>query len=164
MYRKLLIPVANAVDSHDAAHAGLRFASDVGAEVVLLHVVPHAPAPFETHPQPDSTTHQLLNDLCAQASHYGTHCTVMTISHPQPWESIVAVARRKNCDLIFIGSHRRQAWGRLIFGSVTARVLAACDIAVLVHAGAAHARKHAIDETSITTTPPSDRLTRQPHA
>jgi nucleotide-binding universal stress UspA family protein len=46
---------------------------------------------------------------------------------------IVRVAQETHCDLIFMGSHGRSGLGQLLLGSVTTRVLATCQIPVLVY-------------------------------
>jgi nucleotide-binding universal stress UspA family protein len=47
-------------------------------------------------------------------------------------EQIAAMARKGKFDLVMMGSHGHGALARLVVGSVTGRVLASCDVPVLI--------------------------------
>jgi nucleotide-binding universal stress UspA family protein len=47
-------------------------------------------------------------------------------------EQIAAVARKGKFDLVMMGSHGHSALARLVMGSVTARVLASCEVPLLI--------------------------------
>jgi nucleotide-binding universal stress UspA family protein len=49
-----------------------------------------------------------------------------------PGEQIAAVARKGKFDLVMMGSHGHSALARLVVGSVTGRVLASCDVPLLI--------------------------------
>lgn len=49
-----------------------------------------------------------------------------------PADVIADVAARRGVDMVVMGSHGRGALGALLLGSVTARVLAACSVPVLI--------------------------------
>jgi nucleotide-binding universal stress UspA family protein len=53
-------------------------------------------------------------------------------SSDHPWESIIEVAKAKQCDLIFMASHGRRGLAGLLMGSETNKVLTHTDIPVLV--------------------------------
>jgi nucleotide-binding universal stress UspA family protein len=57
--------------------------------------------------------------------------TVMT-KPPTTADGIIAAARKKRCDVIFMGSHGRGELATLVLGSVTQKVLARSRIPVLV--------------------------------
>lgn len=50
-----------------------------------------------------------------------------------PCEGIVDAARKKKCDVIFITSHGRRGFSRLMMGSVTQKVLSHPTVPVLVY-------------------------------
>ncbi len=50
-----------------------------------------------------------------------------------PYEGIIAAAKKKKCDCIFIASHGRGELASLLLGSVTQKVLAHSKIPVLVY-------------------------------
>ena len=58
--------------------------------------------------------------------------TVRTVS-ARPFESIIATAKERGCDLIFMASHGRSGVAALILGSETAKVLTHSKIPVLVY-------------------------------
>jgi nucleotide-binding universal stress UspA family protein len=49
---------------------------------------------------------------------------------------IVNTAEHENCDMIFMGSHGRSGWSRLLLGSVASKVLPLAHISVRVHKAA----------------------------
>ena len=49
-----------------------------------------------------------------------------------PWEAIVEAARKKKCDLIFMGSHGRTGLAGIVLGSTTMKVLTHTKVPVLV--------------------------------
>jgi nucleotide-binding universal stress UspA family protein len=50
-----------------------------------------------------------------------------------PYEGIIAAAKRRKCDVIFMASHGRRGISRLIMGSVTQKVLSHSKIPVVVY-------------------------------
>ncbi len=49
------------------------------------------------------------------------------------YDGIIAAARRKKCDVIFMASHGRSGLAKLVMGSVTQKVLAQSKIPVVVY-------------------------------
>ena len=50
-----------------------------------------------------------------------------------PYEGIVEAARKRKCDLVWIGSHGRSGLARLMLGSVAMKVVAHAGVPVLVY-------------------------------
>ena len=50
-----------------------------------------------------------------------------------PYEGIIAAAKKRKCDVIFMASHGRRGLSKLIMGSVTQKVLAHSRIPVVVY-------------------------------
>ena len=63
----------------------------------------------------------------------GVRCTPVAMIDYAPADAIVATARERHCDLIFMGSHGRSGWNQLLLGSVTNKVLSHTAKPVLVH-------------------------------
>ena len=57
----------------------------------------------------------------------------LSIDDVAPWEAIVEAAKKKKCDLIFMGSHGRTEISGLLIGSQAAKVPSHSTIPVLVH-------------------------------
>jgi nucleotide-binding universal stress UspA family protein len=56
---------------------------------------------------------------------------IYKVSHA-PWEAITEAAKKKKCDLIFMGSHGRSGLAGVLLGSQTTKVLTHSKIPVLV--------------------------------
>jgi nucleotide-binding universal stress UspA family protein len=70
--------------------------------------------------------------LARAAERAGVRCqTVVEVARPD--KGIVAMARKRKCDAIFIASHGLRGIKRLLLGSVTSRVLANAEIPVIVY-------------------------------
>ena len=146
MYKKILIPTDGSALSNAAAHAGVTFARQLGAEVVGIHVAPEYQYPIyaEVIP-PDYPTLEghnaemrkageiYLGEIEKAATAAGVKFSGKTVISDRTAQEIVAAVDEQHCDLIFIGSHGRSGWQRLLLGSVTSKVLATSQIPVLVY-------------------------------
>jgi nucleotide-binding universal stress UspA family protein len=146
MYKHILIPSDGSEISAAAALAGIAFAKDAGADVVLFHAappyqypvyadaVPFAyPTPSEHRASARAYGERLLDALGKVALAAGVGSSADLQFGPAPAKAIVNAARKHGCDLIFIGSHGRGGVGSLLLGSVTTKVLATCRTPLLVH-------------------------------
>lgn len=146
MYKKILIPTDGSAFSATAAHAGVAFAQQVGAEVTGIHVAPEYQYPIyaEVIP-PDYLTQEAhnaemqrigkvyLDEIEKAAASAGVRFSGTTVISDRPAQEIAAAAEKQKCDLVFMGSHGRSGWQRLLLGSVTSKVLALSHIPVLVY-------------------------------
>lgn len=146
MYRKILITTDGSAVSGMTACAGVKFAQQMGAEVLALFVAPEYQYPIYVEIIPPSYPSeeeyraamqragrdhvQSILDSCQKK---GLACESMTAFAESTALKIVEVAENHGCDLIFIGSHGRSGWGQLLLGSVTNKVLSHSKIPVLVH-------------------------------
>ena len=146
MYRKILITTDGSTVSQHTACAGVKFAQQMGAEVLALFVAPAYQFPVyveiipPSYPSEEEYVAQMqrmgedymgrIMRSCAQAnlSH-----SCMTAFSDATALKIVDVAEQQGCDLIFMGSHGRSGWGQLLLGSVTNKVLSHTTKPVLVH-------------------------------
>jgi nucleotide-binding universal stress UspA family protein len=146
MYRKILITTDGSTVSQHTACAGVKFAQQMGAEVLALFVAPEYQYPVyveiipPSYPSEEEYIEQMkrtgedymgrIMRSCAQA---GLAHSCMTAFSDATALKIVDVAEQQGCDLIFMGSHGRSGWGQLLLGSVTNKVLSHTTKPVLVH-------------------------------
>jgi nucleotide-binding universal stress UspA family protein len=145
MIRKLLV----ATDGSDAATTAVRgaiaLAGAIGGSLVVLHVYPefHGGA-FGTADnarrmladahgeQARAAAAAILDAASAEARSAGVSCATVALESDRPWQAIVAVARRRQCDAVCMGSHGRRGLAAVVLGSETARVLTHCTLPVLI--------------------------------
>ena len=152
MYKKILIPTDGSEISIDAAHAGVAFAKTLGAEIAGLHVAPEYQFPLSAEVIPSNYPTQedhnkemyragaiYLGEIEKEAAAAGVTFSGKTVISGQTAQEIAAAAEQQHCDLIFMGSHGRSGWQRLLLGSVTSRVLTISHIPVLVYRSKAKA-------------------------
>jgi nucleotide-binding universal stress UspA family protein len=146
MYRKILITTDGSAVSKSTACAGIQFARQLGAEVLVLFVAPEYQYPVYVEIIPPSypieeeylatmrrTGLENTRPMIEAAAAAGlTHAALTEFSNSAAM-MIVDVAEREHCDLIFMGSHGRSGWGQLLLGSVTNKVLSHTQKPVLVH-------------------------------
>jgi nucleotide-binding universal stress UspA family protein len=146
MYRKILITTDGSAVSSKTACAGVQFAEQLGAEVLVLFVAPEYQYPIYVEIIPPSYPSEAdyraameragkehTMDVADSCSRRGVRCEAITVFHESAALKIVDVAQQHGCDLIFMGSHGRSGWGQLLLGSVTNKVLQHSRIPVLVH-------------------------------
>lgn len=146
MYQKILIPTDGSPISTAAAHAGVAFARKIGAEVVGIFVaaeyqypiyVEIIPPNFPTEEEHKESMRKAgeiyLGEIRKVAGDAGLKFSGMTVFSDATAQEIVAAAEQNGCDLIFMGSHGRSGWRKLLLGSVTSKVLSICKTPVLVH-------------------------------
>jgi nucleotide-binding universal stress UspA family protein len=146
VYKKILIPNDGSPLSNAAAQAGIAFAREAGAEVVGLFVAPDYLYPIYMDVMPSASPTQQEHEAAMRkagemylaetkkaAVEAGIKYSDVTWISDATADKIVATAKDRQCDLIFMGSHGRSGWRQLLLGSVTSKVLATCDVPVLVY-------------------------------
>jgi nucleotide-binding universal stress UspA family protein len=146
MYQKILIPTDGSPMSTAAAYAGVALARQLAAGIVGIFVAPEfqypiyldiVPANYPTEVEFKVSMRKAGEDYLAEiqkaAADAGLKFTGTVVFSDATAKQIVATAEEKHCDLIFMGSHGRSGWGQVLLGSVTSKVLATCQIPVLVY-------------------------------
>jgi nucleotide-binding universal stress UspA family protein len=146
LYNRILIPTDGSAISNTAARAGVDFAQAVNAEIVGLFVAPEPgypnfaptiPLDYPTEEEYKASVRTAgvayLKDVRDAAAAAGLKFTGITLFSDATAREIVRVAANNDCDLIFMGSHGRSGVERLLLGSVTSKVLAICNVPVLVY-------------------------------
>jgi len=147
MYKHILIPTDGSKLSRAAAEAGVRLAKVLGARVtgffaappatpiVFKGIVPVGYQPPEEHEQSiRKAADAYLGHIQKAARAAAVPCEVMSATSDYPADAIVAAAKKRHCDLIFIASHGRRGVRRESrLGSETEKVLSSAPMPVLVH-------------------------------
>ena len=146
MYQKILITTDGSSVSQHTACAGVKFARQMGAEVLALFVAPDYQYPVyveivpPAYPSEEEYVQQMLRlsqeymgSIMRAAEGCGLKHACMTAFSDAAALKIVDEAEQQHCDLIFMGSHGRSGWGQLLLGSVTNKVLSHTTRPVLVH-------------------------------
>lgn len=146
MYQKILITTDGSSVSQHTACAGVKFARQMGAEVLALFVAPEYQYPVyveivpPAYPSEEEYVQQMkrlgeeyMGSILRAAEGCGLKHACMTAFSDAAALKIVDVAEQQHCDLIFMGSHGRSGWGQLLLGSVTNKVLSHTTKPVLVH-------------------------------
>jgi nucleotide-binding universal stress UspA family protein len=72
----------------------------------------------------------VIEKACAAA---GVPCESVHETNEFPAEAIIALAKKRKCDLIAMGSHGRRGLVRVVLGSTAQKVLSQSKIPVLVY-------------------------------
>ncbi len=145
MFKHLLIPTDGSELSEHATRAGLAFAKALGARVTGFCAIEQSKwselgyLPFDTlspgqrKEQEQQWVKHNLDAFGALAKEAGVPCEVTSQSSHSAYEGILAAAKEKGCDLIFMASHGRRGVEGLLLGSQTMKVLTHSSIPVLVY-------------------------------
>lgn len=144
MFHNILVPTDGSPLSQRAVKAAIDFAAATGATVVGLSVAQLYP--FMLMPEAGSmvdlsvyeevqeqSAQQHIHQLKELAEAAQVRCEVLTSRGIHPYEEIIATAKARECDLIWMASHGRKGLDKLLLGSETQRVLAHSSIPVLVY-------------------------------
>jgi len=146
MYKHILLPTDGSKLSNQAAQAGVLLAAALGARVTGFFAAP-PPTPvlykgLLSGYAPMEEQEEMVRKAAAAhlgviekaASRAGVACELMTVTNDYAADAIVAAARKRRCDLIFMASHGRRGVRReSLLGSETQKVLSQSPIPVLVH-------------------------------
>jgi len=145
MYKKILIPTDGSPIARKAVKQGVAFAKTVGAKVVgffspqdyrgLMYAEYVSPAFIpqeEFEEQARKAAQKRLAFVEKSAAAAGVPYESFYLPSVAPWEAIIEAAKRKKCDLIFMGSHGRSGLAAVVLGSQTVKVLTHSKVPVLV--------------------------------
>ena len=146
MYKHILVPTDGSPLSRAAAMAAVKLARAVGARITGLFAAPAAtplayrgllPVGLRT-PQKNAeliekAAGRYLEVIESVARAAGVRCESIHVTSDFPADTILKVAAKRKCDLIYMASHGRRGIARVLIGSETQKVLAGAKISVLVH-------------------------------
>ncbi len=144
MYKRILVPTDGSPESRRAANRAIALAKSMGASVSVYYAIPLVsaalfadgmPIPAEAietiEAESRKTGERYLAKVAQAAQKAGVPVDTL-MSKSTPAEGIVAAARKRKCDAIYIGTHGWGAVKSLLLGSVTQRVLHLAKIPVIV--------------------------------
>ena len=131
--RTIVCPTDFSEPSQEAFKFAVKLASDLGAELVVVHIVFVLPPAYVTL-VPDygrvlqADAEVKLRSLTEQVPQPITVRTI--IGHGDTATGIVSIAEKENADLIVIATHGMTGFRHLVFGSVAEKVvrLAKCPV------------------------------------
>jgi nucleotide-binding universal stress UspA family protein len=146
MFKHILLPTDGSKLSSEAAEAGVRLAKALGARVTGLFAAPPATpiiykamlpvgyaSPEEHQRMIEKAAGSYLGAIEKAARAAGVRCETVTVTSDFPADAILATAKKRRCDLVFMGSHGRRGLRRSsLLGSETQKVLSNGDLPVLV--------------------------------
>jgi nucleotide-binding universal stress UspA family protein len=145
MFKRVLIPTDGSRLARKAIKGGVRLAKKLGARVTGYYALetmrPYLYADgymldlevlksFEARSR--DLGRRYLAEIAKAAKAARVPCDTVMTKPPTTADGIIAAARKKRCDVIFMGSHGRGELATLVLGSVTQKVLARSRIPVLV--------------------------------
>ncbi len=145
MFKHILIPTDGSKLSGRAASAGLQLAAALGARVTAYHAVRELDPVFtegysfdrkviaDLEKRAREVGQRRVEAIAALAKAAGVPCTVLVTKAPALHEGIVAAAKQRKCDAIFMATHGRRGISKLLLGSVTQKVLAHAGVPVVVY-------------------------------
>jgi len=140
-FKKILAPVDFSAPSAEALNVAIEMASRFGAELLLVYVVPEIPTlpdinyAFKEHAyfqQLHEDAKRRLAALASKCSERGVKATSELGTANDPAMEIVRIAEHNGVDLIVIATHGMTGWHKLVFGSVTEKVVRVAHCPVLI--------------------------------
>ena len=145
MFKHFLIPTDGSHVADKAAKAGIALAHRLGAKVTA-YIAIEALQPiyvegyafnqkeldgFEKRAR--EAGQKRVDAIGKLAKAAGVPFTSVVAKALTPYEGIIAAAKKRKCDVIFMASHGRRGFSRLIMGNVTQKVLSHSKIPVVVY-------------------------------
>ena len=152
MIRHILVPTDGSKRSESAIKQAVKLAKALRARITSVHVIPpfhqftyrtqmllsyHVALPEDSETAYNKATAseatKILQVAVRAAQAAGVDCDTIQVKDDQPYKAILAVAKRKGCDLIMMASHGHGGIGAVLLGSETQKVLTHSQIPVLVY-------------------------------
>ena len=146
MFKHILISTDGSPVSNKAAKAGVALASALGAKVTAYYTVEQLqPVYADEGYMMNQKMIEGIEDSARQAGQKrvdaigkmakaaGVPFASVVTKALTPYEGIIAAAKKRKCDAIFMASHGRRGLSKLIMGSVTQKVLTHSRITVVVY-------------------------------
>lgn len=137
---KIFCPTDFSEPSYEALKVADEMAQHFSSELVLLHVVkPIAVNPVHVDPtsfnlpmyekERESASQKAILKVCSEKISDAVNCNTLVVQG-DPAYQIVELAADEKADLIVIATHGLTGWRKVIFGSVTEKVirLAKCPV------------------------------------
>jgi len=146
MFKHILLPTDGSKLAARAVVRGLSLAKSLGAKVTLLSVVPEfrmvadesfavpMGVQFKERYEKEAKVRALkmLTAIRQKAAKSEIQCDITVVASDLPYQQIIAVAKKRKCDLVVMASHGRRGLTGLLLGSETVKVLTHSKVPVLV--------------------------------
>jgi nucleotide-binding universal stress UspA family protein len=137
-FKKILLPVDGSESSKLAKRTAIGLSTTMDAEILLLYVTGAIPTIITGKPREEAVksqqeeADQVLAPYREVLMEHKVNYNEMVVPSFNAGDMICQVARDEGCDIVVMGSRGLGDWKGLMLGSVTHRVLAHCDLPVLV--------------------------------
>jgi nucleotide-binding universal stress UspA family protein len=145
MYRNILVPTDGSKLSLKAATHAIDLAKSLGSRLTGFFASPGYPLPMyaegvaiaslsrrEYAAQCAEEADRILARVGERAKAAGVAFTPAAAISAEPWQAILAAARKHKCDAIVMASHGRRGVAALVLGSETHKVLTHSELPVVV--------------------------------
>jgi nucleotide-binding universal stress UspA family protein len=145
MYQRILVATDGSDLSGTAVSSAIELAAAIGAELVALYVVPRYPVSYfeggvsisaqeiaDTEKQWSDKGQAVVDAAQQKAQARGVKAQAVIAQSDLIAESIMAAAKKHDCDLVVMASHGRKGIKRVLLGSETQHVLTHSTVPVLV--------------------------------
>ena len=145
MYQRILVATDGSDLSKTAVRSAIELAAAVGSELIALYVVPRYPVSYfeggitisvqdiaRTEKQWSDKGQAVVDAVQQEAEAEGVKVKAVIAQSDLVAESIMATAKKHNCDLVVMASHGRKGIKRVLLGSETQHVLTHSTVPVLV--------------------------------
>jgi len=146
MYKHILIPTDGSETAEKAVAAGLDYAREAGASVVFFTALPEYQVPseaelmarhgvplYEYERKSREEAKLILEKVAALANAANVPCETDYALNDHPSQAIIEAAKRHRCDAIFMSTHARTGFAKLLHGSETQDVITHSDLPTLVY-------------------------------
>jgi nucleotide-binding universal stress UspA family protein len=143
MFKKILLPTDGSELSARAIAGAVDMAKKLGARIVGMTVIEpysysslseYRPESFEDYEaRMDKAAQERLQSLEAAAKAASVSVETKVAKSFSPYEAIIDMAQKNDCDAIFMASHGRRGLSAVLLGSETQKVLTHSTIPVLVY-------------------------------
>jgi len=145
MFKHILIPTDGSPVSNKAARAGIALAVALGGKVTAYYaledLLPLYVEGYMIEPTMMADLDRRARELGQKrvdaigkvAKAAGVRCASLITKAGTPYEGIINAAKKQKCDAIFMASHGRRGFSKLMMGSVTQKVLTHSKIPVVVY-------------------------------
>lgn len=146
MFKHILLPTDGSKFADRAIIHGINLAKTLGAKVTLLSVVPEfrmiadesfaVPMSMQAKQRYEKEAAVIagkkLAEIQERITEAGVQVASTVVSSDLPYQQIIAVARKRKCDVVVMASHGRSGLTGFLLGSETVKVLTHSKIPVLV--------------------------------
>ncbi|MFE8603344.1 universal stress protein [Archangium violaceum] len=135
--RRILVAVDSTEVAREAARVALELGARVGAQVMLVHVLPASVAQGETadfaafERACEDYARGLLEELRLHTGHGGPLPRIAVL-HGEPARAICEAAEAEDVDLVIVGTRTRGTLARTLLGSMADELLRTCPKPVMV--------------------------------